>query len=74
MNENSIEKRRLQLGEAIRAFRKKEKLSQETLATMVGTKPNAIYRVEHGITNTGINMIMKIADALNVETKDLIDF
>lgn len=62
------------LGRKIRQHRMAQHLSQAKLALMVDTDQAAIARIEAGKHNTGIEKYIKIADALGMELKDLIDF
>ena len=62
------------LGKSIREQRLAQGLSQRKLAGMIG-QPNShtyITRVEQG--KIGLEQLGRIADALGVEVRDLIDF
>ena len=59
------------LGERIREFRK-EKMSQEELATRIGTHHPQIGRLERGETNCTIIILRKIANELGVSVSELI--
>ena len=64
------------LGKAIREKREAQSISQRKLATMIG-QPNShtyITRVEKGRVKIGLEQLIRIADALEVEVRDLIDF
>ena len=64
------------LGKSIREQRLAQGLSQRKLAGMIG-QPNShpyITRVEQGKINNGLEQLGRIADALGVEVRDLIDF
>ena len=64
------------LGKSIREQRLAQGLSQRKLAGMIG-QPNShtyIIRVEQGKIKIGLEQLGRIADALGVEVRDLIDF
>ena len=64
------------LGKSIREQRLAQGLSQRKLEGMIG-KPNShtyITRVEQGKIKIGLEQLGRIADALGVEVRDLIDF
>ncbi len=71
----SYEKERLKffLGYQIHKLRKKAGMSQAELARKIGTKQSNISRLEFGNLNFSLQMLGKIADALDAEIKcDLI--
>lgn len=70
----NIEQKRLALGSAIRARRKKQGLSQEKLALMVGSSKSHIWRIETGKVGVGIDDLSRIADALDIEVRGLLTF
>lgn len=72
MKDNPYER----LGKAIREKREAQGISQRKLASMIG-QPNShtyITRVEKGQIKIGLEQLIRIADALEVEVRDLIDF
>lgn len=71
-----LDKRYALLGATIRIVREDKNLTQRELASMIG-QPNShtyITRVEKGQIKIGLEQLIKIADALEVEVRDLIDF
>lgn len=65
--------RRKQLGAAIRAERKRQKLSQRKLALMLGYDSHSyLNSVEKGKVCVGFDTICKIADALDVNVSYLV--
>ncbi len=54
--------------------RKKKNLSQEQLAESAGINMRSISMIENGLTNMKFLTLYKIAEALGVEVKDLVDF
>ncbi len=62
------------LGNEIRTRRKAVGLSQDMLGQMVGNGQSYIHRIEAGKVSVGMNALIKIADALDIEVRDLILF
>lgn len=60
------------LGEHILILRKKHNLSQATLGKKIDTSGDIIGRYERDIMTPSIEVIMKIADALNVSIDFLV--
>ena len=60
------------LGEAIRAKRKKERLSQERLAEKADLSTVFISRVERGKESPSVDSLVKIARALRARVRDLV--
>jgi transcriptional regulator with XRE-family HTH domain len=67
-----IEQHRRLLGEAIRAKRKKRRLSQERLAEKADLSTVFISRVERGKESPSVDSLVKIARALGVRARDLV--
>lgn len=64
----------IKLGIKIKDIREKTpNLSQEKLALEVDLSENQIRRIEKGQTNPTIKSLIKIANALKVNVKDLFD-
>jgi len=61
----------LHIGTRIRYFRRKQHLSQEEVAHRVGTSQSYLGKVERGVVVVGVEMLQKIAIALDV---DLVQF
>ena len=64
------------LGSKIKEHRKKQKLSQDRLALMIGSSAGKAYisRIERGEANVSVAVLHRIAGALGVKVRDLIDF
>ena len=62
------------LGNEIRTRRKAVGLSQDMLGQMVGNGQSYTHRIEAGKVSVGMNSLIKIADALDIEVRDLILF
>jgi transcriptional regulator with XRE-family HTH domain len=59
------------LGEELRERRKERKLSQEALALLAGVHPNVVGRLERGIYNPTVLILVAIATKLNTTLLDL---
>lgn len=62
------------LGIHIRQLREKKGLSQQALADDCDIPKTQIGRIERAKINTTIKTIIKIANALDIEPKELLDF
>lgn len=62
------------LGREVRMHREKQGLSQAKLALMINSGQSYIYRIESGKINLGIDKLIRIANALEVDVSDLIKF
>lgn len=62
------------LGIHIRQLREKKGISQQDLADDCGITKSQISRIEVAKLNTGIKTLVKIANALDIEPKELLDF
>jgi len=61
----------VEIGEKIRLFRKKRKLSQDQLADLMGTDRNAVHRHEKGQHDMSICTLLRYADALEADPSSL---
>ena len=61
------------LAQNMKLYRKKNGLSQAALAEKAGTAPNYIALIEVGKNFPSLQMLEKIANALNVDCLDLFD-
>ncbi|MGO8858172.1 MAG: helix-turn-helix domain-containing protein [Steroidobacteraceae bacterium] len=59
------------LGEEIRERRKQRNLSQEALAHQAGVHPNVVGRLERGIYNPTVLILLAIAVKLNTSLLEL---
>ena len=64
---------RVQLGLTIQRLRRSRKLSQEELAHIAGIDRAYMSRIERGIPNLGIEMIVRISKALGVQPAELVE-
>jgi transcriptional regulator with XRE-family HTH domain len=59
------------LGEEIRERRKTRNLSQEALALQAEIHPNVVGRLERGIYNPSVKLLLKITARLNTTLTEL---
>jgi transcriptional regulator with XRE-family HTH domain len=60
------------VGQKIRAFRKRSKLSQEKLAEKADLSYKYLGEVERGSVNISLDSLVRLAKALGVRMKDLV--
>lgn len=70
--DNVREKRAL--GSSIQAARAERGISQRQLALMTGTSRSYLWKIEMGAADVGIDVLIRIAKALDVPVRELIDF
>ena len=70
---SAIQKHRRLLGEAVRAARKGAEFSQEKLAEKAELSAVFISRIERGVESPSVDNLLKIAKALGVRMRDLVD-
>jgi transcriptional regulator with XRE-family HTH domain len=64
----------INLGVFIRQIRERKNLSQQSLADISDLPKTAIVRIERAEINTTIRTLVKIANALEIEPKELLNF
>ena len=69
-----LDQKRAALGTAIRQRREGQGLSQYRLALMVGSSKSHIWRIETGRVGVGLDDLARIAEALDVEVRELVSF
>ena len=62
------------MGLKIRVERQKRKISQEKLAELAELNRNSIGLIERGETNVTLKNLESIANALNIDIKELFNF
>lgn len=62
------------MGEEIVRLRKAAGLSQQQFATMLGMNRTRLREIEKGTGNPRLSTLIRIANGLGVELKDLVDF
>ncbi|WP_144744030.1 helix-turn-helix domain-containing protein [Enorma burkinafasonensis] len=70
--ENVREKR--SLGSNIRAIRTEHGITQQKLALMTGVSRSYLWKIEIGTADVGIDVLIRIARALDMPVRDLIQF
>ncbi len=70
---SAIQKHRRLLGEAIRAARKEAGFSQEKLAEKADLSTVFISRIERRAESPSVDNLVKIARALGLEVRDLVE-
>ncbi len=68
------DKRRILLGDKIQSLRVEQGLSQRKFAMMIDTYQAHIWQIETGKISPTVDLLCRIADGLDVQVKDLIDF
>ena len=58
----------------IKELREQQGLSQRKLALMIGSNQTYIWQIENGTVNVGLDILCRLADALEVNVRNLIDF
>ena len=61
------------IGIKIRILRNKLNMAQEKLGELAGLSTNSISTIERGQSKPTIETLEKIANALNIELKELVD-
>ncbi len=61
------------IGIKIRILRNKLNMSQEKLGELAGLSTNSISTIERGQSKPSIDTLEKIANAINIELKELVD-
>jgi len=62
------------LGIHIRQLREEKKISQQVLADICDMPKTSIGRIERGEVSVTIKTLIKIANALEIEPKNILDF
>ena len=62
------------LGSRIIAERTRRGITQRQLALMTGTSRPYLWKIETGAADVGIDVLIRIAKALDVRVRDLVEF
>ena len=62
------------LGSRIVAERTRRGITQRQLALMTGTSRSYLWKIETGAADVGLDVLVRIAKALDVRVRDLIEF
>lgn len=65
---------KISLGSNIRAAREKRGISQRQFALMTGTSRSYLWKIETGKADIGLDVLCRVAQALDIPVRDLIDF
>lgn len=65
---------RQSLGSRIVAERTRRGITQRQLALMTGTSRSYLWKIETGAADVGIDVLIRIAKALDVRVRDLVEF
>jgi len=74
MNSTRNEKTLKRFGKHLEKLRLDRNLSLRKLADIADIDFSQIHRIEKGETNPSLTMLLILAEALNVQVKDLLDF
>jgi transcriptional regulator with XRE-family HTH domain len=66
------DKQRIKVGESIREFRKRARMSQEALAEKAGLHPVYIGKIERGEQWISLHALLRIAAALRTRVRDIV--
>ena len=71
---DDVKARQQRFGRNVRDSRRAARLSQRALALMIGTTQSYVWRLESGRITPTHDMQCRVADALGVAVRDLVDF
>ena len=70
MEKNNSKYMKQEFGKKVRYFRKQRSMTQDELADRIDKTVETVSNIERGVTSTGIDMMCRLADALDVMVKD----
>ncbi|WP_346674119.1 helix-turn-helix domain-containing protein [Enorma phocaeensis] len=62
------------MGAKVRELRSAQGISQRQLALMTGISRSYLWKIETGTADIGIDVLIKIARALDAQVRELIEF
>lgn len=68
----NIQEELMQVGERIRVYRRRRKLTQSELGKQIGYSMNGIAKIEQGNSDPKFSSLFKIAGALGVSVENLV--
>ena len=71
MNKKTLEEVRLDLAMNLKAIRAEKGLAQERLALDAGVDRTVVSKIERAVTNPSIEILLKLANQLDVDLNDL---
>ncbi|WP_234431797.1 helix-turn-helix domain-containing protein [Streptomyces sp. NRRL S-241] len=69
--DRALDRRRV-IGARIRAARTDARLTQEALAEAVGIDSKTVHRIEYGLSDPRLSVLLDLADALGVPLVELV--
>ncbi|GAA6489243.1 MULTISPECIES: helix-turn-helix domain-containing protein [Gordonibacter] len=69
-----ITDQKIKLGRKVRDLRLARELSQVELGLMIGSGKSQIWAIENARTNVKLETLCKLAEALAVDVRDLVEF
>lgn len=72
MGNRAMSKELITLGNRVREERKRQGLSQESLAELVGVSTNTVSRIEGGQTAMSVDVFRKIVQELGIDANELL--
>ena len=69
-----ITDQKIKLGRKVRDLRLARELSQVELGLMIGSGKSQIWAIENARTNVKLETLCKLAEALAVDARDLVEF
>lgn len=74
MKRLSDQKSRIEFGQKLKLAREKKEMSQAEVANIVKIHTNYYARIERGDANPSLDVLLKIARALGIESSNLLSF
>ena len=72
MHSKTLEQLRADLASNLKAVRKAKGLAQERLALDAGVDRTVVSKIERGVTNPSLEILLRLANHLNVEVGQLL--
>jgi transcriptional regulator with XRE-family HTH domain len=72
MHSKTLEELRADLASNLKAVRKAKGLAQERLALDAGVDRTVVSKIERGVTNPSLEILLRLAKHLNVEVGQLL--
>jgi transcriptional regulator with XRE-family HTH domain len=62
----------IQVGKTVKCLRTDKNMSMQQLATIAEIEKTQVFRIEHGMFDIKLSTLYVIAEALNVDVRDLL--
>ncbi len=72
MHPKTLEELRADLASNLKAIRKAQGLAQERLALDAGVDRTVVSKIERGVTNPSLDVLLRLSNHLNVEVGQLL--